>query len=64
VIHRDDLWKLAAVIGGACVFWTTSGGHVPARLLPYKEWIETIAFVWTAIQAQRMVPLGSKGESK
>lgn len=60
-IHSDDVWKLLGVIGGTLVFMAS--GHLPAKLLPWKEWIETAAFLWTAIHAQRMLPAGAIKES-
>jgi hypothetical protein len=60
-VHSDDLWKLLGVIGGALVFMAS--GHLPHALLPYKETIETAAFIWTTIQAQRMVPSSAVKES-
>jgi hypothetical protein len=60
-VHADDLWKLAGVLGGALVFMAS--GHLPHVLAPYKETIETAAFIWTTIQAQRMIPPGAIKES-
>lgn len=59
-VHGDDLWKLIGVIGGVVVFMAS--GHLPAALAPHKEAVETLAFLWTTVQAQRMVPTSAVKE--
>lgn len=55
-VHADDIWKLLGVLGGAAVFLAAHNDKIPAPLLPYQGWIEIFAYVWTAVQAQRMLP--------
>jgi hypothetical protein len=55
-VHADDFWKLLAVIGGCAVFLAAHTDQIPSVLMPYQGKIEIAAYIWTAIQAQRMIP--------
>jgi hypothetical protein len=62
-IHKSDVLKAVSIFGGMCVFM--GSGHLPSLLVPYKEYIEGIAFVWTAYHAVQMNPISyTKKESE
>ena len=53
---KQDVWKVIAVVCGACAVMAANRDLLPAALKPYHEWIELVAFLWTTVHAVRITP--------